>query len=108
MTLCLSSISTDETGGAWAVTQDMTVSVLCKKIVGVKIKTTTLQVLYREGTGHGNVGQGSSWSPGLGKMRSIAVGPQVTRAQGETGVTCHDIRRCGGSTGPTRCLCGLA
>ena len=78
--LCLSSISTDIIGGAWAVTQDMTVSACPKNIAGdvMTIRHPCVQVLYREGTGHGSVGQGSSWSPGLGKMRSIAVGPQVT------------------------------
>ena len=35
------------------------------------------QVLYRDGTGHGKPGLGSAWSPGLGKMRSVAAGPQV-------------------------------
>ena len=41
--LCLSSISTDIIGGAWAVTQDMTVSVCAKKITG-DVKTSDIPV----------------------------------------------------------------
>ena len=35
------------------------------------------QVMYREGTGHGQGHSGNSWSGRLGKMRNISVGSQV-------------------------------
>ena len=34
--------------------------------------------MYREGTGHGQGSTGTAWSGGLGKMRNISVGSQVT------------------------------
>ena len=52
----LSWLSGDSSGGVWAVTQD-------------------LSVLYREGTGHGATDLGSTFLAGLGKMRSLSVGP---------------------------------
>ena len=37
----------------------------------------TAQVVYREGTGHGQGSTGTGWSSGLGKMRNISIGSQV-------------------------------
>ena len=82
----------DSEAGVWAVTQDMTVSGNIIRLSGcptvgiseamfgkwlVTMQCPSGQVLYRDGTGHGKPGLGSAWSPGLGKMRSVAAGPQV-------------------------------
>ena len=85
-----SCVSVDSEAGVWAVTQDMTVSGLSSGYQGVTLwilvkpclangwsHCPSGQVLYRDGTGHGKPGLGSAWSPGLGKMRSVAAGPQV-------------------------------
>ena len=34
--------------------------------------------MYREGTGHDEQGKGSGWVGGLGKMKIVSVGPQVS------------------------------
>ena len=36
-----------------------------------------LQVLYKEGTGHGEEGVGGNWTPIMGKMRQVSIGDKV-------------------------------
>ncbi len=45
------------------------------------------QVLYKEGTGHGETGVGGNWTPVMGKMRQISVGDKVSLLKG----LCYEI-----------------
>ena len=60
---------------SWCPTVDISEAMFGKWLVTMQCPSG--QVLYRDGTGHGKPGLGSAWSPGLGKMRSVAAGPQV-------------------------------
>ena len=60
--------------GVWAITPDMSVCFVISHSFG----DCDFKVLYREGTGHGQLGPGTSWTGGLGKMRNISVGSQVS------------------------------
>jgi len=55
----ISCVSADKVGGVWIVTQDMS-------------------VMYKEGSGYDSKGKEGwkGWIGGLGKMRSVSVGPQ--------------------------------
>ena len=69
-------MTADTVGGVWSVTPDMSVSMILKPWFYNIVKC--IQVMFRDGTGHGKEGLGSGWVGGLGKMKMISVGPQVT------------------------------
>ena len=71
-------MTADTVGGVWSVTPDMSVSMILALASYHCYIVTCIQVLFRDGTGHGKEGLGSGWVGGLGKMKMISVGPQVT------------------------------